>query len=56
MVSTLAHGHCRRPGREEGWKSSIIGVSKRDLAKDVLSVFGESYVFYRLLTGLMRLL
>ncbi|KZP25696.1 histone transcription regulator 1 [Athelia psychrophila] len=31
-----------RPGREEGWQSSIMGLSKRDLAKDVLSVFARS--------------
>jgi len=31
-----------RPGREEGWQSSTMGFSKRDLAKDVLSVFARS--------------
>lgn len=30
----------RRPGREDGWNPTVVGFSKRDLLKDVLSVFG----------------
>ena len=35
-------GNCssRRPGREDGWNPTVVGFSKRDLLKDVLSVFG----------------
>lgn len=29
-----------RSGREDAWCSTIAGLSKRDLLKDVLSVFG----------------
>ncbi|KAH9477977.1 Protein HIR1 [Psilocybe cubensis] len=31
-----------RPGKEENWNPSVAGLSKRDLLKDVLSVFARS--------------
>ncbi|KAF4616734.1 hypothetical protein D9613_008669 [Agrocybe pediades] len=31
-----------RPGKEETWVSTVVGTPKRDLLKDVLSVFGRS--------------
>ena len=31
----------RRPGRDDGWCPTIISIPKRDLLKDVLSVFGK---------------
>jgi len=34
-----------RPGWEENWSPSAIGLSKRDFLKDVLSVFGKETVF-----------
>jgi hypothetical protein len=34
-----SHTH-RRPGKEDHWHSNVAGLSKRDLLKDVLSVFG----------------
>ncbi|KAF7980268.1 hypothetical protein HWV62_39019 [Athelia sp. TMB] len=37
-----------RPGRDEGWTSSILGMSKRDLAKDILSVFARSKTLAKL--------
>ena len=30
-----------RPGREGSWSPMLIGLSKRDLLKDVLVIFGE---------------
>ena len=30
-----------RPGREDSWPSMLMGMSKRDLLKDVLVIFGE---------------
>ena len=30
----------RRPGREDSWSPTVVGSSKRELLKDVLSVFG----------------
>lgn len=30
-----------RPGREDSWPSTLMGMSKRDLLKDVLVIFGE---------------
>ena len=29
----------RRPGREDAWNPNVAGLAKRDLLKDVLSVF-----------------
>ena len=29
----------RRPGREDTWNPNVVGLAKRDLLKDVLSVF-----------------
>ena len=29
----------RRPGREDLWNPNVAGLAKRDLLKDVLSVF-----------------
>lgn len=34
-----------RPGREESWSPSVVGLSKRDLLRDVLSIFGKGAVF-----------
>lgn len=31
----------RKPGRDETWSPTLLGFSKRDLLKDVLTVFGE---------------
>ncbi|PFH50533.1 hypothetical protein AMATHDRAFT_144901 [Amanita thiersii Skay4041] len=31
-----------RPGRDDGWTPTVAGLSKRDLLKDVLSVFAKS--------------
>jgi protein HIRA/HIR1 len=31
-----------RPGREDVWSPTVVGLSKRDLLKDVLSIFGQS--------------
>lgn len=31
-----------RPGREDVWSPTVVGLSKRDLLKDVLSIFGKS--------------
>jgi hypothetical protein len=31
-----------RPGREDVWSPTVLGLSKRDLLKDVLSIFGQS--------------
>jgi len=30
-----------RPGREENWSPTVVGLSKRDLLKDILSIFGK---------------
>ncbi|KAG5638012.1 hypothetical protein H0H81_002280 [Sphagnurus paluster] len=35
-----------RPGREDTWSPFVIGLSKRDLLKDVLSIFGEYKAAY----------
>lgn len=32
---------CRRPGRDDAWSPTTLGMSKRDLLKDVLAIFGE---------------
>ena len=40
----------RRPGRDDSWCPSVIGMSKRDLLKEVLSVFGM-YVYLLHLPG-----
>ncbi|KAF8956290.1 histone transcription regulator 1 [Flammula alnicola] len=37
-----------RPGREDTWNPSVVGLSKRDLLKDVLSVFARSKTLARL--------
>ena len=34
--------HVSRPGREDVWSPTVVGLSKRDLLKDVLSIFGLS--------------
>ncbi|KAF8156781.1 WD40 repeat-like protein [Crassisporium funariophilum] len=39
-----------RPGREDGWNPSVSGLSKRDLLKDVLSVFARSKTLTSLAT------
>ena len=31
---------CRRPGRDDSWSPTVVGLAKRDLLRDVLSVFG----------------
>lgn len=38
----------RRPGRDEAWCPTVSGLSKRDLLKDVLSIFGESILYVSL--------
>jgi protein HIRA/HIR1 len=30
-----------RPGREDVWSPTVVGLSKRDLLKDVLAIFGQ---------------
>ena len=40
-----SHTH-RRPGKEDNWHSNVVGLSKRDLLKDVLSVFGTENGFF----------
>jgi protein HIRA/HIR1 len=30
-----------RPGREERWQPTVLNLTKRDLLKDVLGIFGE---------------
>ncbi|RDB30330.1 Protein HIR1 [Hypsizygus marmoreus] len=37
-----------RPGRDESWSPSVIGLSKRDLLKDVLSIFARSKTLTKL--------
>ena len=37
----------RRPGRDDSWSPTVLGFSKRDLLKDVLSIFGQ-YCFDQL--------
>ncbi len=38
------HAISRRHGRvEDGWSSTILGFAKRDLAKDVIAVFGKFF-------------
>ncbi|KAF8067726.1 histone transcription regulator 1 [Lyophyllum atratum] len=37
-----------RPGREETWSPLVIGLSKRDLLKDVLSIFARSKTLTKL--------
>ncbi|GLB39062.1 putative required for replication-independent chromatin assembly and for the periodic repression of histone gene transcription during the cell cycle [Lyophyllum shimeji] len=37
-----------RPGREDSWSPSVIGLSKRDLLKDVLSIFARSKTLTKL--------
>lgn len=32
---------CRKPGREETWCPTVLGMVKRDLLREVLSTFGE---------------
>lgn len=34
----------RRPGREDLWNPNVAGLAKRDLLKDVLSVFGMLFL------------
>lgn len=29
-----------RPGRDDSWSPTILGLAKRDLLRDVLNVFG----------------
>ena len=41
VVSLYLRVH-RRPGRDDGWCPTIISIPKRDLLKDVLSVFGKT--------------
>lgn len=36
---------CRRPGREESWTPTVCGLAKRDLLKDILSIFGTFLIF-----------
>ena len=37
-----------RPGRsDDSWSPTILGMSKRDLARDVLVVFGSSSILFR---------
>jgi len=31
-----------RPGRDDAWNATVLGISKRDLLKDVLSVLAKS--------------
>lgn len=33
----------RRPNKQEKWESTVVGLSKRDLLKDVLSIFGACH-------------
>lgn len=40
MSELLANSRHRRPGREEKWNSTVCGLSKRDLLKDVLTILG----------------
>ncbi|OCH87135.1 WD40 repeat-like protein [Obba rivulosa] len=37
-----------RPGRDEGWSPATLGMSKRDLLKDVLAVFARSKTLAKL--------
>ncbi|KAF5383088.1 hypothetical protein D9615_005075 [Tricholomella constricta] len=37
-----------RPGREDTWSPSVIGLPKRDLLKDVLSIFARSKTLTKL--------
>ncbi|PPQ69736.1 hypothetical protein CVT25_010445 [Psilocybe cyanescens] len=39
-----------RPGREDHWNPNVAGLSKRDLLKDVLSVFARSKTLTSLVT------
>ena len=34
---------CRRPGRDDSWCPTTLGVPKRDLLKEVLNIFGKSF-------------
>ena len=34
----------RRPGRDDSWSATVAGLSKRDLLREVLSVFGSSSI------------
>lgn len=37
-----------RPGREDVWSPTVVGLSKRDLLKDVLSIFARSKTLTKL--------
>ncbi|KAG6840432.1 hypothetical protein C0991_006744 [Blastosporella zonata] len=37
-----------RPGRDDSWTSTVVGLSKRDLLKDVLSTFARSKTLTKL--------
>jgi hypothetical protein len=45
----IAHFYCvafRRPGgRDDTWTPTVAGIPKRDLLREVLSVFGKSFRF-----------
>lgn len=30
----------RRPGRDDGWSPTVLGLAKRDLLREVLLIFG----------------
>lgn len=46
---------CRRPGREESWTPTVCGLAKRDLLKDILSIFGTFIDVHSLLVELMSI-
>lgn len=44
-----------KPGSENSWVPTVAGLNKRDLLKDVLSVFGSSCFFFLSRPELVRL-
>lgn len=40
IILKLISDDCRRPGRDDGWTPTVAGLGKRDLLKEVLSIFG----------------
>ncbi|KAI0076485.1 WD40 repeat-like protein [Panus rudis PR-1116 ss-1] len=37
-----------RPGRDDSWSSTVVGMSRRDLLRDVLSIFARSKTLIKL--------
>ncbi|KZO90530.1 WD40 repeat-like protein [Calocera viscosa TUFC12733] len=45
-----------RPGRDDGWTSSVLGMQKRDLLREVLSIFARSKTLVKLGSDYQELL